>query len=246
MFIQLLALQYLNHRSPVDVNRVSVPLLSQQSFPSHRRCCTFLRIRRIRILNMIYLVRHGETVWNETGRLQGRGDSPLTSKGHEQVIAVSKLLRREIDGANPIEVQSSPLERTRQTSSMLCRELGLDESQIRLSPLLIEFDYGTWDGLSFEEINRRYSNELEKRDGDKWNYVLPGGESYALVYERAKEWLKTVDSNRTTIAVTHLGTSRVIQGAYAGLSPDETLKRRHSHEWVYRLVDGRIEEIVGL
>ncbi|MGC2079716.1 MAG: phosphoglycerate mutase family protein [Xanthobacteraceae bacterium] len=47
---------------------------------------------------MIYLLRHGETIWNTVGRFQGRKDSPLTQRGIEQANQMGMLLSREIDG----------------------------------------------------------------------------------------------------------------------------------------------------
>ncbi len=41
----------------------------------------------------IYLLRHGETVWNCVGRFQGQQDSPLTARGIEQADHVARLLR---------------------------------------------------------------------------------------------------------------------------------------------------------
>ena len=35
----------------------------------------------------LYILRHGETVWNRQGRFQGRKDSPLTEKGRQQALA---------------------------------------------------------------------------------------------------------------------------------------------------------------
>jgi broad specificity phosphatase PhoE len=47
---------------------------------------------------MIYLLRHGETVWNTAERFRGHKDSPLTKRGIEQADQMGKLLSREITG----------------------------------------------------------------------------------------------------------------------------------------------------
>jgi probable phosphoglycerate mutase len=192
---------------------------------------------------MIYLVRHGETVWNRLKRLQGRGDSPLTPEGVEHVRAVSRILRREIGDVESAQVESSPLERAKQTAFILCRELGIDQSRIRIVSLLSEYDCGAWEGLTGDEIDELHPGEREARETDKWNHVVPGGESYALVYERAKQWIGSVPDESVTIVVTHQMISRMIQGAYLGLSPTEMLQRPHAHDRVYRLHGGQIEEL---
>ena len=40
----------------------------------------------------LYILRHGETVWNRQGRYQGRKDSPLTKKGSQQAVSQRKFL----------------------------------------------------------------------------------------------------------------------------------------------------------
>ena len=40
----------------------------------------------------LYILRHGETIWNRQGRYQGRKDSPLTQKGRQQAVRQRKLL----------------------------------------------------------------------------------------------------------------------------------------------------------
>jgi len=69
---------------------------------------------------MIYLLRHGETVWNTLGRFQGQKDSPLTEHGIGQADLVSSLLYHELDGdCGSFDFQVSPLGRTRETADRL-------------------------------------------------------------------------------------------------------------------------------
>ncbi|WP_408629808.1 histidine phosphatase family protein [Aliiroseovarius salicola] len=44
----------------------------------------------------IYVVRHGETVWNRQGRHQGRLNSPMTEKGRAQAAQIGLILAREL------------------------------------------------------------------------------------------------------------------------------------------------------
>ena len=81
------------------------------------------------------------------------------------------------------------------------------------------------------------------READKWRYVIDGGESYAAASERATRWLAGCTAP-LTVAVTHEMMSRSIQGAYAGLSPEDTLARSHPQDRIYRLHGGAIAELV--
>jgi len=144
----------------------------------------------------IYLVRHGETTWNVAGRQQGRLDSPLTDKGVAQVRSVGRALRRHLSDAHDVVVQTSPLGRARASAALICRELDIVEADIVVAPLLVEHDLGVWQGHTFAEIDALYPGARQKRDADKWHYTIEGGESYALVSERARRWLNSRPGHR--------------------------------------------------
>jgi broad specificity phosphatase PhoE len=191
---------------------------------------------------VIYLVRHGETEWNVAGRQQGHLDSALTAKGVAQARSAGRALRRVLVDVRGVTVETSPLGRARQTAALLCAELDIAASAIAVSPLLIEHDLGAWQGLTFAEIDRLYPGARARREAGKWDYKVEGGESYALVSERARQWLSTRTAS-VTIAVTHEMISRTIQGAYGALSPRETLDRTHRQGQIYRLDGGRMTEL---
>ena len=192
---------------------------------------------------MIYLVRHGETTWNRVGRQQGHDDSRLTNTGVDQAQAAGRALRRAIPDIQSVCLETSPLGRARQTALIIGDVLGFDPNKILVTPLLIEHHLGCWQGLTQAEIDLRYPGAWQVREENKWNYVVPGGESYALVAERAKQWLARPRHAPITIAVTHAIISRTLQGAYGGFTPGETVARSHPQDRIYRLAAGRVEEI---
>ncbi len=192
---------------------------------------------------MIYLVRPGETAWNREKRQQGQLDSPLTAQGIEQARATGRALRKMLPEGKIVCVETSPLGRASHTAALLCAELGLDVRALLVSPLLLEHHLGAWQGLTNAEIDSRYPGERRAREANKWNYVVPGGESYALACARAQQWLACGRQAPVTIVVTHEMFSRVLQGAYAGLTPAETLGRSHYQGRAYRLHDAQMEEI---
>ena len=89
----------------------------------------------------------------------------------------------------------------------------------------MEHALGAWEGLTYAEIDDRFPGARQAREADKWRYVIDGGESYALAAERGKRW-RACCAAPLTVAVTHEMMSRAIQGAYASLSPAETLAAR--------------------
>jgi broad specificity phosphatase PhoE len=196
-----------------------------------------------RRLPVIYLVRHGETTWNRAGRQQGHHDSPLTDTGIEQARAAARLLRHAILEIQTACIETSPLGRARQTAAILAEVMGVDPDAVVVTPLLAEHHLGGWEGLTRAEIDARYPGARQEREARKWDYVVPGGESYARVSARARQWLTSPRHAAITIAVTHEAISRTIQGAYAELTVDETLARSHRQDRIYRLHAGRVDEI---
>lgn len=192
---------------------------------------------------MIFLVRPGETTWNQERRQQGHLDSPLTSRGVEQARAAAEALKKLLPKGQAVCIETSPIGRARQTAALLCAALGLDVNALVVSPLLIEHHLGSWQGLTNSQIDERYPGARRAREENKWTYIVPGGESYELVYERAKQWLAHERRASVTVAVTHEMYSRALQGAYGGLTPAETLGRSHHQGRIYWLHDSRMEEI---
>ncbi|GAT71894.1 phosphoglycerate mutase family protein [Microbacterium sp. HM58-2] len=89
----------------------------------------------------LVLLRHGETEWSRSGRHTGRTDIPLTPHGEDLARAAGELVRDYDFGL----VLSSPLQRARRTAELA----GLDAD---VDPLLIEWDYGGYEGRTTAEI----------------------------------------------------------------------------------------------
>jgi len=192
---------------------------------------------------MIYLLRHGETVANLEGRLQGRSDSPLTLKGVAQVRAIGALLREQIAEASGFSVMSSPLGRARRSAAIVCQALGLDPRTVTCDPRLAEISFGDWDGLMVPEVDAAYPGAWARREADRWTFVAPGGESYALLAARVGDWLKAQPVEARLIVICHGAVSRVMRGLYAGLPPAEYVKLTQDQTNLYRLSGGRIETL---
>lgn len=78
---------------------------------------------------MIYLLRHGETVWNTAGRYQGQKDSSLTRRGIEQADQLGRRLAREIAGREEdFEIHVSPLGRAKETAVRIAHSIPLPAS----------------------------------------------------------------------------------------------------------------------
>jgi len=191
----------------------------------------------------IYLVRHGETIWNTQKRLQGHLDSPLTLKGVGLAVTYGEALRDALSRADDLVLESSPLGRAWQTATAVAGVMGVEPGTVRLDTLLAEHDVGEFAGYTWPEIRTRYG--IAPPTFHTWDYQPPSGEPRASVFARAKRWLATVDGDATTLVFTHGGFSRMLRGAYLGLGPEETMALdTHEHGRFYVLSDGTVEAVV--
>ena len=186
----------------------------------------------------LYLVRHGETEWNLEGRSQGRADSPLTLRGHEQARSAARALRLQLGDSS--RLVSSPTGRALATAEVAAEALGLALEQ---DPLLRECDLGDWTGLTKSDVEARDPGMLAQRELDKWNFRMPGGESYVDLDVRARRWLASLDAG-PTIAVTHEMFGRALLGAVLELAPEGVLALQLGHGRVYRIGEDGFEELV--
>jgi uncharacterized phosphatase len=107
----------------------------------------------------ILLVRHGETDWNLERRVQGHSDTPLNETGRAQAIALADALEgKEIDA-----VYSSDLLRAHETARVTAERRGLAVTAIRD---LRERNFGTWEGLTDQEIFERFPHAQHSSWGD--------------------------------------------------------------------------------
>jgi len=194
---------------------------------------------------MIYLLRHGETLWNRERRIQGQRDSPLTTRGCAQARALGRLLAGELVDPAACRLVSSPLGRAWQSAVLVAEALGLEPVAIDHEPRLMELSFGAWEGLLWDEVAGRDPDGWRRRAADKWHYVAPGGESYADLTARAGAWLAEVDGGPPVIALCHGGSSRILRGLYASLDREATLDQPQPQERLYRLDGGRIEELAA-
>ncbi|MCW9709686.1 histidine phosphatase family protein [Avibacterium sp. 21-586] len=127
-----------------------------------------------------YLVRHGRTVWNEQGLLQGQGDSPLIAEGIEGAIKTGEHL------ANVpfVAAYSSVLKRAMDTTQYIIGERNIPFFQHKG---LNEHFFGSWEGVLVESI--RQSEEFQQMTKDPANYHAKsnGGETFGELAKRAMQ-----------------------------------------------------------
>jgi broad specificity phosphatase PhoE len=152
----------------------------------------------------ILLARHGETDWNRERRVQGHTDRPLNDEGRRQADVLAAELESE-----PIDaVYSSDLVRAHETARIVAERLGLD---VTVLPDLRERDFGTWEGLTDDEILARFPQARTGPWGD--------AESREEMLERVRAAMRRVADAHPggrVLVISHGGPVRALLTACGG------------------------------
>lgn len=171
----------------------------------------------------LYYVRHGLTDWNVQQRLQGRNDIPLNTEGRRQSIRCAAILQdlfaRDGRAAQDLAYVSSPLIRARETMDVMRATLGLPAAGYGVEARLAEISFGEWEGLTYDDVLKRDPGMVARREGDKWGFLPPGGESYAQLTARVGDWHDRL--TRDTVVSAHGGTARALIAHRAIARPED-------------------------
>ena len=165
----------------------------------------------------IYYIRHGETEWNALGRLQGTQDIPLNALGRVQAVQagniLSQLVARNGHDAMRLPYVASPLSRARATMELVRETLQLPVEDYALDARLREIGYGKWEGATLPEMQAADPVFYAKRLTEKWTLAPEGGETYADVERRVRDWYDQLTGD--IVAVAHGGTARALMVGFS-------------------------------
>lgn len=196
----------------------------------------------------LYVLRHGQTAWNVERRLQGTRNSDLTVLGREQAVATGRKLAAVLprDG-RPVRFLRSPLGRTRETSLLVGRELGVDPADWQDDPRLAEHGSGAWEGLTWPEIEHGRPGTYAAWKRDPERHGPPGGESHRDLEWRSASVLAEIATSRTcTVVVGHGVSGAVLRGLAQGLRASEALALDKPQTAFFRLQAGCEERIEAM
>ena len=187
----------------------------------------------------LYLIRHGETEWNREQRYQGQRDIPLNAHGRLQAARNGEMLKQTIADIGAFDFVSSPLSRAVETMHILRSTMGLDPDGFRLDPDLRELNYGTWEGHLATTLPDLDPDGVRAKRRDPFGWRPQGGESYADLSDRITAWIASLD--KSTVAVTHGGVSRVACGCLAGVNACSVPYLEIPQDRILRLGNGTME-----
>jgi broad specificity phosphatase PhoE len=123
------------------------------------------------------LLRHGQTEWNVLKKIQGSGDSPLTTQGQEDTAEWADNLK----SYGWDRIIASDLGRVKATVDIINQKLNLPVS---FDASLRDQHWGEWEGLTIPSIHENFSEDLARRVAKGWQFSAPGGESRLAVRDR--------------------------------------------------------------
>jgi len=189
----------------------------------------------------IYFVRHGQTEWNAERRFQGQLDVPLNDTGRLQAARNGAALATLIPDPGGIDFVSSPLGRAMETMEIVRRALALDPADYRTDTRLREIHAGAHQGYLLHEIFGEGAAHAAAYSADPWNFLHPGGESYAMLSARVRDWLGEVRSD--TVVTAHGGVMRCLRRHVEGQDTAEAVKLSAPQERVMVIRDGMLDWI---
>ena len=163
---------------------------------------------------ILYVVRHGQTIWNLEKRVQGITDIPLTEVGIES----AKELKELVDTLNIDVVISSPLKRARDTAKILIDS----KLPINIDDRIKERDWGMNEGALIEAVDR----------WDCWDVILNTKvqnieclQDFMYRVSSFIEEIKEKYKDKNVLVVTHSAVIRVIHYMLGNIPEDGNLSR---------------------
>lgn len=169
-------------------------------------------------MRQLVLLRHGQTEYNATRRMQGQLDTDLSELGRRQALVVADVIAR----FDPIAVVSSDLRRAYDTATALGDRIGLP---VEIDTRLRETHLGEWQGLTHSEVDAVAPGARSSWRADA-TWAPPGGENRVDVARRSiavvGELLDKYEnwSDRPIVLVAHGGLIAALTAALLDLPVD--------------------------
>lgn len=162
----------------------------------------------------LYILRHGQTEWNASHRLQGRLDSNLTELGLSQALQQNVLL--ESQNLERFVAYCSPQGRAFHTASIALRTLvPAINTDVRLS----EIRMGDWEGMCSTDLPVAFVADDSPQSTFSLYEKAPNGEGFRALRARCQSFLN--DLSQPAVIVTHGITSRMLRLVALGMDTDK-------------------------
>ncbi|ART81132.1 histidine phosphatase family protein [Oceanisphaera avium] len=189
----------------------------------------------------IYLLRHGQTQFNQEQRLQGHCNSALTPLGLQQAQAMADTLMGLISEPSQWTLYSSPLGRALQTAELISERLQLPLAAIRQDKRVMEIGLGEWEQQRAPDLQRQYPHISQQVLS--WYLKAPGAEPLAQATARLTSWLEDPGLPQQVIVVAHGLSGALLRGVYSGLIAEQVWQQAIPQDAIFKLTDGCVTRI---
>ena len=151
----------------------------------------------------LYIVRHGETVWNTEDKMQGVKDSPLTDKGKIHAQRMGEKLKEM--GVDFSALYTSDLGRALNTAEIINSNIGIEITE---EERLRERNMGVFEGHSWDYVRENYKEDFKLLVSEDDDYCIPEGESRGEYRDKVISFMKFIaekHEGENILAVTHRG-----------------------------------------
>ncbi len=189
-------------------------------------------------MRRLLFVRHAET--DLAGRFCGASDPDVNDRGRAQIAALTPILQSTFPWDPVQAVYSSDLRRAASTARAVAETFGCP---VEFTPALREIDFGEWEGLSWEQIERADPVWARAWCSDYPRLPAPGGERFQAFTARVlREVRRLLDAagegeaarNGALAVVTHAGVLRVVLRELCGLGEQAAWERTRRYCGFFR------------
>ncbi|MHB1376345.1 MAG: histidine phosphatase family protein [Candidatus Humimicrobiaceae bacterium] len=172
----------------------------------------------------IFLIRHGQTEFNDKSIFRGHLDIPLNSYGINQAESIGKILKF----INFDMIYSSPLKRAKKTAEII-NKFQNKNVDILAEKGFIDINYGKWEGKTYKEVSELYPEIYFQWLKNPYNAQIPGGES--LYDTQKRSWDALVDiinnnKNKIICIISHRVINKLLLSKMLGIAKNCFLKIR--------------------
>ncbi len=180
-------------------------------------------------LQVLYVLRHGQTEWNAQRRMQGRLNSPLTDQGKVQADAHGAVLK-QLGGVDRLWVSSAG--RAQQTAELVNVHL---RAPMELCDDLVERDCGAWAGKTLADVEAEDAEGLHALRADPYRYRPGGGENLMELGARIAPLMPRIKEVERAAVISHGVVTKALLQHFLQLSPEEVVRISHPNDLFFRV-----------
>tara|TARA_B100000609_G_scaffold176363_1_gene154183 strand:- start:908 stop:1519 length:612 start_codon:yes stop_codon:yes gene_type:complete len=199
--------------------------------------------------NILVLVRHGQSIWNEKNLFTGWRDVGLTEKGIQEAKTAGALLKEYNISFNVMFTSS--LERAKKTGEIILDYIGQENINTISNLALNERNYGELTGMNKDEARKNFGESQVQIWRRSYDIPPPGGESLKNTFERVIPYFKKniyprLQNGENILIAAHGNSLRALVKYLENISKEKIVKLEIAtgEPIFYEITNGKVKKIV--